>query len=65
MSIASRITSIEEHIGNAYDSIKKFGVDTSVINKNIENIANVINDEIYDKLPKISHLFICLFYINE
>ena len=54
MSIASRITSIEEHIGNAYDSIKKFGVDTSVINKNIENIANVINDDIYDKLPKVT-----------
>lgn len=54
MSIASRITSIEEHIGNAYDSINKFGVDTSVINKNIENIANVINDEIYDKLPKVT-----------
>lgn len=54
MSIASRITSIEEHIGNAYDSIKKFGVDTSVINRNIENIANVINDDIYNKLPKVT-----------
>lgn len=54
MSIASRITSIEGHIGNAYDSIKKFGVDTSVINRNIENIANVINDDIYSKLPKVT-----------
>lgn len=43
MSIATRIQSMEEHISNAYDSLSKFGIITSS-NKNIENIANLINE---------------------
>ena len=53
MSIASRIESIEEHIGNAYDSIEALGVDITDIDKNIENISSSI-DGIYDTLPKVT-----------
>lgn len=53
MSIASRIESIEEHIGNAYDSIEALGVDITGVNKNIENISSVL-DTIYDSMPQVS-----------
>ena len=54
MSVASRITSMTEHIQNAYDSIERFGVDTESIDKNLVNLSNTITNEIYDKLPKVS-----------
>lgn len=54
MPIASRITSMTEHIQNAYDSIERFGVDTESIDKNLVNLSNTITNEIYDKLPKVS-----------
>ena len=49
MSVASRITSMTEHIQNAYDSIERFGVDTESIDKNLVNLSNTITNEIYDK----------------
>jgi len=54
MSIATRIQSMEEHISDAYDSLSKFGV-AAPSNKNIENIANLVN-EIYDNTPKIDYV---------
>ena len=53
MSITSRIESIKEHIGNAYDSIEALGVDITDIDKNIKNISSSI-DGIYDTLPKVT-----------
>ena len=53
MSIASRITSIEGHIEEDYNALERLGADLTGVNKNIENIASVVND-IYDKLPKVT-----------
>ena len=53
MSIASRIESIEEHIGNAYDGIEALGVDITDVDKNIENISTSI-DGIFETLPKVT-----------
>lgn len=53
MSIASRITSIEGHIEEDYNALERLGADLSNVDKNIENIASVVND-IYDKLPKVT-----------
>lgn len=53
MSIASRITAIEEHIGNAYDRIEDLGIDLTNVDKNINNIATEL-EEIYNDYPKIT-----------
>lgn len=53
MSIASRITSIEGHIEEDYNALERLGADLTGVDKNIENIASVVND-IYDKLPKVT-----------
>ena len=53
MSIASRITSIENNIRNAYHGLESIGLDTSNVDKNIENISAVL-DDFYDTLPKVS-----------
>lgn len=53
MSIATRIESIEEHIGNAYDELQGLGADLTNVNKNIENISMVL-DDIYDSMPQVS-----------
>ena len=53
MSIASRITSIEGHIEEDYNALERLGADLTNVDKNIENIASVVND-IYDKLPKVT-----------
>ena len=52
MSIASRIDSIENNIGKAYDELGGIGIETDV-NKNIANISAVISNY-YDSLPKVS-----------
>lgn len=52
MSISSRITSIEEHIGNAYDKIDDLGIDSTGIDKNINNIASLL-DTVYEEYPKV------------
>ena len=53
MSIASRITSIEGHIQDAYTEISRLGVDLTNVDKNIENIADKLQD-VYADLPKVS-----------
>lgn len=53
MSIASRITSIEEHIGNAYDKLEDLGIDLTNVDKNINNIASMLED-VYNDYPKVT-----------
>lgn len=53
MSIASRITSMENNIRNAYHGLDSIGIDTTNTNKNIENISALLED-FYDSLPKVS-----------
>lgn len=52
MSIASRITSMEQHIGNAYDKLDELGVDLTNVDKNLDNIAELL-DGVYEDYPKI------------
>lgn len=52
MAISDKITSIEQHIGDAYDSLNKIG--ETAQNKNIENIAGLV-DNIYNKFPKTEY----------
>lgn len=54
MAIADKITSIEEHLQADYNSIEKLGIDLTNVNKNIENIAGLV-DNIYDKFPKTDY----------
>ena len=53
MSIATRITSIEGHIEQAYDELQGLGADLTNVDKNIENISMVL-DDIYDSMPQVS-----------
>lgn len=53
MSIASRITSIEEHIGNAYNKLDDLGIDLTGVDKNIDNIAEML-DTVYEDYPKVT-----------
>ena len=53
MSISSRITSMEEHVTNAYNGLQGLGADLTGIDKNIDNIASLL-DDIYDSLPSVS-----------
>ena len=53
MSITSRISSMEEHVTNAYDELQGLGADLTNVNKNIENISMVL-DDIYDSMPQVS-----------
>ena len=53
MSIASRITAIEEHIENAYVGLANLGEDLTNVDKNINNIKSTL-DNVYSRLPKIS-----------
>lgn len=53
MSITSRIASMEEHISNAYNGLQGLGADLTGIDKNIDNIAQVL-DDIYDDMPKVT-----------
>lgn len=51
MSIASRITSMEQHIGNAYDKLDELGVNLTNVDKNLNNIAELL-DGVYEDYPK-------------
>lgn len=51
MSISSRITSMEQHIGNAYDKLDELGVDLTNVDKNLNNIAELL-DGVYEDYPK-------------
>ena len=53
MSITSRISSMEEHVTNAYNGLQGLGADLTNVDKNIDNIAQVL-DDIYDDLPKVT-----------
>lgn len=53
MSIATRINAIEEHIGNAYNKLEDLGIDLTGIDKNIDNIAEML-DTVYEDYPKVS-----------
>lgn len=53
MSISSRIASMEEHIGNAYQGLQNIGADITGVNKNIENISSML-EEAYKEAPKVS-----------
>ena len=51
MSIASEITSMGENLKKDYQSIANLGADLTNVDKNIENIAELL-DGVYDRLPK-------------
>ena len=52
MSIATRIISMEQHIGNAYDKLDELGVDLTNVDKNLNNITDLL-DGVYEEYPKI------------
>lgn len=54
MSIASEITSIGENLKKDYQSIANLGADLTNVDKNIENIAELL-DGVYDVLPKTEY----------
>ena len=65
MSIASRITSMTEHIDDIYDAVELTGVDTTGVNKNLVNVPNTLKDgyvdiinngtdTLYENFPKVS-----------
>ena len=51
MSIADTITSITTHISNAYSAAENLGIDLTGTDKNIENLATLMNT-IYNDYPK-------------
>jgi hypothetical protein len=53
MSIASRITEMEQHIGNAYDKIEDLGIDLTDVDKNINNISSML-ENVWDEYPKVT-----------
>jgi hypothetical protein len=53
MSISSRITEMEQHIGNAYDKIEDLGIDLTNVDKNIDNIATMLED-VWNEYPKVT-----------
>lgn len=54
MSIASEITSMGENLKKDYQSIANLGADLTNVDKNIENIAELL-DGVYDNLPKTEY----------
>ena len=53
MSISSRITEIEQHIGNAYDKIEDLGIDITNVDKNIDNISSML-ENVWNEYPKVT-----------
>lgn len=53
MSIASRITSIEEHLKESYQELEGIGIDTTGVNNNLENIPKLL-DGYWETLPKVT-----------
>lgn len=53
MAISDRITSIEEHIKESYQELEGIGIDTTGVNKNLENIPKLI-DGYWETLPKVT-----------
>lgn len=48
MSIADKITSIETHIGDIYDTLELGGADLTNVNKNIVNVKDQLKDRYLD-----------------
>lgn len=46
MSIATQITSIEEHIKDIYDTLEEAGADISEVKKNLANVDNIIKESL-------------------
>lgn len=53
MSIADRITSMSNNLSSAYDGIEYLGVDTTGVDKNLQNLSSMLN-VVYEGLPKVS-----------
>ena len=53
MAISDRITSIEEHIKESYQELEGIGIDTTKVDKNLENIPKLI-DGYWETLPKVT-----------
>ena len=53
MAISDRISSIEEHIKESYQELEGIGIDTTGVNKNLENIPKLI-DGYWETLPKVT-----------
>jgi len=53
MSISSRITEMEQHIGNAYDKIEDLGIDLTDVDKNIDNISSML-ENVWNEYPKVT-----------
>ena len=53
MAISDRITSIEEHVKESYQELEGIGIDTTGVNKNLENIPKLI-DGYWETLPKVT-----------
>ncbi len=52
MSIATRIEAIEQHLKESYQELQGIGIDTTGVNKNLENIPKLI-DGYWETLPKV------------
>ena len=53
MAISDRISSIEEHIKESYQELEGIGIDTTGVDKNLENIPKLI-DGYWETLPKVT-----------
>ena len=53
MAISDRIQSIEEHIKESYQELEGIGIDTTEVDKNLENIPKLI-DGYWETLPKVT-----------
>lgn len=53
MSVASRYAEMQKHVGNAYTEISRLGVDLTNVDKNIDNIADKLQ-EAYSQSPKVT-----------
>lgn len=53
MSIAERIASMSNNLSDAYDGIEYLGVDTTGVDKNLQNLSSMLN-VVYEGLPKVS-----------
>ena len=53
MAISDRIQSIEQHIKESYQELEGIGIDTTEVDKNLENIPKLI-DGYWETLPKVT-----------
>lgn len=53
MSITTEVNSIMQNIGNAYDGLEDLGVDLTDVDKNINNIASML-ENVWNEYPKVT-----------